>query len=190
MIIAKVRGTTQPNTTSRRRPRRTRRLKPRPRRKPRSIAGHDAFAEEISTERTLWRCLSVVLALSASGSDWSVQQERRCASCRGYSKTNGAIDEIYNGYIVDPITKLSREGLWKGFDLGFIDGIVNGIGHFVIEVGNLVAALQVGFVRGYAAIILLGALAVIGYFIYYGLKLIGFAAMKMDFITRQSSDRS
>ena len=46
------------------------------------------------------------------------------------------IDELYNGYIVDPITRLSREGLWKGFDLGFIDGIVNGIGHFVIEVGG------------------------------------------------------
>ena len=40
------------------------------------------------------------------------------------------IDEFYNGYIVDPITNLSREGLWKGFDLGFIDGIVNGIGTF------------------------------------------------------------
>jgi hypothetical protein len=29
--------------------------------------------------------------------------------------------------------------------------------------------VQVGFVRSYAAIILLGALAVIGYFAYYGL---------------------
>ena len=83
------------------------------------------------------------------------------------------LDEFYNGYIVDPITKLSRERLWKGFDLGFIDGIVNGIGHFVMEVGDLVRGLQVGFVRSYAAIILLGALAVLGYFIYYGLKLVG-----------------
>jgi NADH-quinone oxidoreductase subunit L len=83
------------------------------------------------------------------------------------------IDELYNGYVVDPITKLSTGGLWKGFDVGFIDGIVNGIGHFVVEVGNLVRGLQVGFVRSYAAIILVGALAVIGYFIYYGLKLVG-----------------
>ena len=82
------------------------------------------------------------------------------------------IDELYNGYIVDPITSLSREGLWKGFDLGFVDGIVNGIGHFVIEFGGIVRHIQVGFVRSYAAIILLGALAVIGYFIYYGLKLV------------------
>ncbi len=82
------------------------------------------------------------------------------------------LDELYNGYIVDPITRLSRERLWKGFDVGFIDGIVNGIGQFVMEAGNLVRGLQVGFVRSYAAIILLGALAVIGYFIYYGLKLV------------------
>jgi len=33
--------------------------------------------------------------------------------------------------------------------------------------------VQVGFVRSYAAIILLGALFVIGYFIYFGLKLVG-----------------
>ena len=83
------------------------------------------------------------------------------------------IDELYNGYIVDPITRLSREGLWKGFDLGFVDGIVNGIGHFIIELGGVVRQIQVGFVRSYAAFILFGALIVVGYFIYYGFKLIG-----------------
>jgi NADH-quinone oxidoreductase subunit L len=82
------------------------------------------------------------------------------------------IDEIYNGYIVDPLTKLSREGLWKGFDLGFIDGIVNGVGHFAVEFGGVLRQIQVGFVRSYAAFILLGALVVIGYFIYYGMKLV------------------
>ena len=61
----------------------------------------------------------------------------------------------------------------EGFDLGFIDGIVNGIGHFVSEVGNLARQVQVGFVRSYAAVIMLGAVVVIGYFIYYGLKLVG-----------------
>ena len=82
------------------------------------------------------------------------------------------LDEFYNGYIVDPITSLSRNGLWKGFDVGFIDGIVNGIAHFTMAFGDVVRRLQVGFVRSYAAIILVGALAVVGYFIYYGLKLV------------------
>jgi NADH-quinone oxidoreductase subunit L len=82
------------------------------------------------------------------------------------------LDEFYNGYIVDPITNISRTALWRGFDLGFIDGIVNGIGSFVKETGNAVRGIQVGFVRSYAAIVILGALAVIAYFIYYGIRLI------------------
>ncbi|MBA2494941.1 MAG: hypothetical protein H0V31_09640 [Acidobacteria bacterium] len=83
------------------------------------------------------------------------------------------IDEFYNGYIVDPITNISRHGLWQGFDLGVIDGIVNGIGHSVAALGSVVRQVQVGFVRSYAAFMLFGALIVIGYFIYYGFKLIG-----------------
>jgi NADH-quinone oxidoreductase subunit L len=63
--------------------------------------------------------------------------------------------------------------LWKGFDVGFIDGIVNGIGHFVTGMGSAARLIQVGFVRSYAAFILFGALIVLGYFIYYGFKLIG-----------------
>ena len=46
------------------------------------------------------------------------------------------------------------------------------IGGAVAEFGNIARRVQVGFVRTYAAMILLGALAVIGYFIYYGLKLV------------------
>ena len=33
------------------------------------------------------------------------------------------IDEIYNGYIVDPITKLSTRRFVKGFDLGFMTAL-------------------------------------------------------------------
>ncbi len=83
------------------------------------------------------------------------------------------VDEIYNKFLIDPITKFSREGLWKGFDLGVIDGIIHGIGQFVTTLGSLARSIQVGFVRSYAAFILLGALIVLGYFIYYGLKLVG-----------------
>ena len=82
------------------------------------------------------------------------------------------LDEIYNGYIVDPITRISRKGLWQGFDVGIIDGAVNGIGSFVSEFGSVARKIQVGFVRSYAAFILFGAMLVIGLFIYYGIKLI------------------
>jgi NADH-quinone oxidoreductase subunit L len=80
------------------------------------------------------------------------------------------VDETYNAAIINPINTGSREGLWKLFDVGVIDGIVNGLGRGITEIGSVVRYLQIGFVRSYAAIILLGALALIAYFAYYGLQ--------------------
>ena len=127
--------------------------------------------DEISNERSL-AGLSVVLAGFGILIGWFIFSSNPLRKMPKILEQKWRIDELYNGYIVDPITRLSREGLWKGIDVGFIDGIVNGIGHFVIEAGSLVRQVQVGFVRSYAAIILFGALIVIGYFIYYGLKLV------------------
>ena len=126
----------------------------------------------VTTERLL-AGLSVLLALSGIAIGWTMFSKTPLRKMPKILEQKWRIDELYNGYIVDPITNLSRNGLWKGFDIGFIDGIVNGIGHFVMEFGNVVRHLQVGFVRSYAAIIVIGALAVVGYFIYYGLKLVG-----------------
>jgi NADH-quinone oxidoreductase subunit L len=128
--------------------------------------------EEISTERKL-AGLSVILAVLGIAIGWMTFNSNPLRKMPRILEEKWRIDELYNGFIVDPLTRLSRNGLWKGFDVGFIDGIVNGIGHFVMELGNAVRGLQVGFVRSYAAIIVIGALAVVGYFIYYGLKLVG-----------------
>ncbi len=132
-----------------------------------------SHAPEIVQKERLLALLSVIMALGGMAIGWFAFRRRPLRKMPEILEQKWRIDEIYNGYIVDPITRISREGLWKGFDLGFIDGIVNGIGHFVIEFGGVVRRLQVGFVRSYAAIILIGALAVVGYFIYYGLKLVG-----------------
>ncbi len=129
-------------------------------------------AEEIGNERLL-ALLSVILALSGIGIGIALFGKRPLRKLPKILEEKWRIDELYDGYVVDPITDLSREGLWKGFDLGFIDGIVNGIGHFVSQLGNVLRHVQVGFVRSYAALILLGALVLIGYFIYFGLKLVG-----------------
>jgi NADH-quinone oxidoreductase subunit L len=140
---------------------------------PLSEASHNEHSTaEISTERLL-AGLSVLLALSGILIGIALFGKTPLRKMPKILEQKWRIDELYNGYIVDPITSLSRNGLWKGFDLGFIDGIVNGIGHFVVEAGGLIRQIQVGFVRSYAAIILLGALVVIGYFIYYGMKLVG-----------------
>ena len=64
------------------------------------------------------------------------------------------VDEIYDATLIHPIEGVSREGLWKIFDMGVIDGILHSIGESVTEAGRLARYLQAGFVRGYAAIIL------------------------------------
>ena len=135
-------------------------------------AQEEHSAEELTRERLL-AGLSVLLALSGIGIGIALFGKTPLRKMPKILEDKWRIDELYNGYIVDPLTNLSREGLWKGFDLGVIDGVVNGIGYFVTEVGKGLRQVQVGFVRSYAAIILLGALVVLGYFIYYGLKLVG-----------------
>ncbi|HEY0050583.1 MAG TPA: hypothetical protein VGB68_14925, partial [Pyrinomonadaceae bacterium] len=132
---------------------------------------HPHSPEEIAAERML-ALVSVLLAVGGIVIGWLMFRNSPLRQMPKLFERKWYVDEFYNGYIVDPLTRLSREGLWKGFDLTFIDGIVNGAGHFVAAFSGVVRQLQVGFVRSYAAFILLGALVVIGYFIYYGFKLI------------------
>lgn len=135
-----------------------------------AFAGHSAA--DISEERAL-AGLSVLLALVGIAIGWFVFNPQPLRRLPKILQEKWRVDELYNGYIVDPLTTLSREGFWKGFDLGFIDGVVNGSGYFTIALGSVFRRIQVGFIRSYAAIILLGALVVLGYFIYFGYRLIG-----------------
>ncbi len=128
--------------------------------------------EELRTERIL-AGLSVLLAALGIGIGWVIFKKEPLKVMPKILQDKWRIDELYNGYIVNPLTNLSRDGLWKGFDVGVVDGIVNGIGHLVAALGGIARGVQVGFVRSYAAFILFGALVVIGYFIYYGFKLVG-----------------
>jgi NADH-quinone oxidoreductase subunit L len=125
----------------------------------------------ILKERLL-AALSVILAALGIAAGWFIYRKNPLKRMPKILEDKWRVDEFYNGYIVNPLANLSRNGLWKGFDVGVIDGIVNGIGHFVAALGGVARGIQVGFVRSYAAIILFGALIVVGYFIYYGFKLI------------------
>jgi NADH-quinone oxidoreductase subunit L len=56
--------------------------------------------------------------------------------------------------------------LWKGLDAGVIDGCVNGTGRFVSGLAQLARAAQTGLVRGYALLILGGAVALLSYLLW------------------------
>ena len=128
--------------------------------------------EVVAKERWL-ALLSVVLASIGILIGWFTFRKDPLKKMPKILEDKWRLDELYNGYIVDPLTRFSTKGLWKGFDLGVIDGVIHGIAQFVASFGSLARTIQVGFIRSYAAFILLGALIVLGYFIYYGLKLVG-----------------
>lgn len=58
------------------------------------------------------------------------------------------------------------EVLWKNFDSGFIDGIVNFVGGMMGWFGSVLRRFQTGAVRGYALLMLAGAVAIFGYLAY------------------------
>jgi len=126
-------------------------------------------AEEIQAERLL-ALVSVAIAIAGIGIGWVMFKRRPLLQMPRILENKYYVDEIYDAAIIKPILVGSREGLWKIFDIGVIDGLLHTIGQVVTEAGLLFRHLQAGFVRGYAAIILLGALAVIGVFAYFGIR--------------------
>jgi NADH-quinone oxidoreductase subunit L len=71
------------------------------------------------------------------------------------------VDEIYDATIVKPVVNGSRVVLWRGADVGLIDGIVNGMGTLARRIGGGLRLMQSGNIRSYATWILLGGVVVI-----------------------------
>jgi NADH-quinone oxidoreductase subunit L len=72
------------------------------------------------------------------------------------------VDEAYDAMIVHPIRDGSATVLWKGVDVGVIDGTVNGIGTSARGIGGIVRWMQSGNIRAYAAWVVAGAVLVLG----------------------------
>ncbi len=73
------------------------------------------------------------------------------------------VDEIYDAVIVRPVVALSG-WLWRRFDVGVIDGLVNGTARGVITNGEWWRRWQTGNVQHYALSLFLGALMVAAYY--------------------------
>jgi NADH-quinone oxidoreductase subunit L len=71
------------------------------------------------------------------------------------------VDEAYDAVFVEPMVQGSRSVLWKGFDAGLIDGIVNGVGARARNIGGALRLIQSGNIRSYAGWVVLGAVVVI-----------------------------
>lgn len=132
-------------------------------------AEHAHDPEEVKWER-IFSAISVAIALAGIGIGWTMFRRRPLLEMPRILENKYYVDEVYDAGIVNPIKVGSREGLWRLFDVGVVDGIVNGLGRAVSNIGGLLRYLQPGFVRSYAAIILIGALAVIAFFAYSAYK--------------------
>jgi NADH-quinone oxidoreductase subunit L len=77
------------------------------------------------------------------------------------------IDEIYNAVIVQPVIEGSRF-MWRVFDVGVIDGAVNGTGRVLRATASYLRPLQNGLTGSYAAAIMLGAILIMGYVLLGG----------------------
>jgi NADH-quinone oxidoreductase subunit L len=132
-----------------------------------AVTEHAHSPEEIRTERLL-AMVSVLIALGGIGIGWYTFRRRPLLAMPRVLENKYYVDEIYDATIINPINAGSREGLWKLFDIGVIDGFLHSLGDVVKEAGGLVRRLQTGFVRGYAAIILIGAIVLIAVFAYFG----------------------
>lgn len=69
------------------------------------------------------------------------------------------VDEIYHMLIVGPILALSRDFLWKIFDVKIVDGVVNGSASSVGATANVLRKLQSGVAQNYAVLMILGIVA-------------------------------
>jgi NADH-quinone oxidoreductase subunit L len=76
------------------------------------------------------------------------------------------VDEIYDAAVVQPIKMASTGLLWKGVDAGGIDMAVNGVGLGVRGSSSVLRRLQTGSIRAYAASLFIGAVVVLGYYLW------------------------
>jgi len=141
-----------------------------------SEAGHatGAVPGDIATERMLM-AISTGIALAGIGIAfffWYQRPAVPAALARQFSGVHRLLlnkyylDEIYNAVIVQPIKQLSTGALWKGVDAGVIDGSVNGVGAGVQSLSSSLRRLQTGSIRTYAAALFLGAVLILGWYLW------------------------
>lgn len=126
-----------------------------------------------STEQMLM-IISVVVALSGIALALYIYVKRIeiartvAASLRGiYSLLFNKyyVDEVYDAVFVTPTVKGSDRVLWRWFDVRIIDGVVNGTAWVVGVVSAFVRRGQTGLVQGYAAMVIVGVIFILGWLI-------------------------
>ena len=80
------------------------------------------------------------------------------------------IDELYGAVIIQPLIAISTNVLWKGIDHGIIDATVDGGAAGAQETSDALRHMQSGNIRSYAGWVAVGAMAVIAFMVWKGLR--------------------
>jgi NADH-quinone oxidoreductase subunit L len=140
-----------------------------------AVEGEEAHdAEHIALERTLMGVSSGIaiggLLLASfiwlKRRDIADQMARNFAPIHRLLLNKYYVDEVYDATIVKPVQAVSREGLWRGVDVGVIDGAVNGVAAIVDAGSLMLRRLQTGSVRAYAGSLFLGVVIMLGYYLW------------------------
>ncbi|MGE3536289.1 MAG: NADH-quinone oxidoreductase subunit L [Candidatus Tectimicrobiota bacterium] len=121
-----------------------------------------------------WDLLLMVISLTVAVAGWRLarrvyvqepaleqQWQQRLQSYYTLLVNKYFVDEAYTAFIIHPLYALADKVLWRRFDGGVIDRIVNGVGRFISLDGELLSQVQTGYVRTYAFTLVLGAVVVL-----------------------------
>ncbi len=75
------------------------------------------------------------------------------------------VDELYDLLVVRPFVWISREFMWKVFDVKGIDGTVNGTASTASGTSGVLKTVQNGIINRYALVFVVGVIAILAYLI-------------------------
>jgi len=126
-----------------------------------------------------WALIGVAVVIAVAGISFAYARlkpaalttKKNAVPSTGFAKVlehKYYVDEAYDAAVVQPTEKGSRYILWKGIDVGIIDGLfVNGTALFARAMGWMGSQLQSGQVGTYAWVLLIGVIALLGAFTRY-----------------------
>jgi NADH-quinone oxidoreductase subunit L len=108
--------------------------------------------------------VAVAILYAARRYVWSERRPAEDGVVWGLARAGYHVDDAYGGVFVG-IGAPAAAWLADGFDQKGVDGVVNGIGWLTRSFGRWLRPIQTGFVRTYAVAILVGAVALLAWFL-------------------------
>ncbi len=137
---------------------------------------HTMPEREISVSTESWLMIgSIIMAILGVFFAWYVYLKSKMQPAKNAAESLPGlyrlllnkyyVDEIYNAVIIKPLMWLSEFFLWKIFDVGIVDGTVNGSAHVTQWASTKLRKIQTGDFQVYVMLFLIGVISVLAYFV-------------------------